>query len=123
MSESVKAIYRQIAEDIGDDIILGKYGEESRLPSVREYAAAMEVNSNTVMRAYDWLASYDIIYNRRGIGFFVSAGAVDRVRQIKYDAAMRDMKNIFRRMEIAGITPEKLTEAYRLYLRDSSNNI
>ena len=50
-----KPIYWQIADRIGDDILSGKYQEEERIPSVREFAAQMEVNANTTMRAYEFL--------------------------------------------------------------------
>ena len=48
-----KAIYLQIADRICDEVLLGQYREEERIPSVREYAAVVEVNANTVMRSYD----------------------------------------------------------------------
>ena len=44
-----KAIYLQIADRICDEILLGQYPEEERIPSVREYAAIVEVNANTAM--------------------------------------------------------------------------
>ena len=53
-----------------------KRQEEERILSVREYAATVEVNANTVVRTYDYLQGQEIIYNKRGIGYFVSAGDV-----------------------------------------------
>ena len=41
-----KAIYLQIADRICDEILLGQLGEEERIPSVREYAAIVEVNAD-----------------------------------------------------------------------------
>ena len=70
-----KAIYLQIADRICDEVLLGQYQEEERIPSVREYAAVVEVNANTVMRSYDYLQTQGVIYNKRGIGYFVSVGA------------------------------------------------
>ena len=64
-----KAIYLQIADRICDEILLGQFGEEERIPSVREYAAIVEVNANTVMRSFDYLQSQNIIYNKRGYFF------------------------------------------------------
>ena len=69
-----KSIYLQIADRINDEILQGQYAEEGRIPSVREYAATVEVNANTVVRTYDYLQGQEIIYNKRGIGYFVSAG-------------------------------------------------
>ena len=42
-----KSIYLQIADRICDEILQGQYTEEERIPSVREYAATVEVNANT----------------------------------------------------------------------------
>lgn len=67
-----RAIYLQIADRICDDILLGQYEEEGRISSVREYASIVEVNANTVMRSYEYLQSQEVIYNKRGIGFFDS---------------------------------------------------
>ena len=70
-----QTIYLQIAERISDEILLGHYAIGSRIPSVREYAALVEVNANTVMRSYEFLQTQGIIFNKRGIGFFVSPDA------------------------------------------------
>ena len=56
-----KAIYLQIADRICDEVLLGQYQEEERIPSVREYAAVVEVNANTVMRSYDYLQTQGVI--------------------------------------------------------------
>ena len=50
-----KSIYLQIADRIMDEILHDTYKEEERIPSVREYAAMVEVNANTMMRTYDYL--------------------------------------------------------------------
>lgn len=76
-----KAIYVQIAERLSDEILAGKYKEDERIPSVREYAVLLEVNANTTVKAYDLLATDEIIYNKRGLGYFVSAGARSRLRR------------------------------------------
>ena len=58
-----KSIYLQIADRIMDEILRMVYPEEGRVPSVREYAAMVEVNANTVVRSYDYLQGQEIIYN------------------------------------------------------------
>ena len=70
-----KPIYLQIADRIMDEILQEVYEEEGRILSVREYAGIVEVNANTVVRTYDYLQSQGIIYNKRGLGYFVSTGA------------------------------------------------
>src|SRR5574344_2892772 len=78
-----KAIYLQIADLICDEILQQKLLEDERIPSVREYAAIVEVNANTCARAYDWLQGQGIIYTKRGLGYFVCAGAKNVIRNIK----------------------------------------
>ena len=74
-----RAIYLQIADRICDDILLGQYEEEGRIPSVREYASIVEVNANTVMRSYEYLQSQEVIYNK-GTDSFVAKGTVPERR-------------------------------------------
>ena len=76
-------IYIQIAERICDEILGGVYPEGELLPSVREYAALVEVNVNTLVRSYDWLSQKDIISSRRGLGYFVSPGATTRIAEMR----------------------------------------
>jgi len=81
--KSTKAIYLQIAESICDDILSGKFAEDSRLPSVREYAADVEVNVNTVARSFEWLQKHDVVVTKRGLGNFVGNGAKKIVESIR----------------------------------------
>jgi GntR family transcriptional regulator len=85
-----KAIYLQIAERICDEILLLQYKEEERIPSVREYAAIVEVNANTVMRSFDYLQLQSIIYNKRGIGYFVASGARELILSLRRDAFLKE---------------------------------
>ena len=73
-----KAIYLQMYERVCDDILSGRYGPGDRIPSVRELSEQLEVNTNTVVRAYDQLVRREIVHTRRGMGYFVS----DRAREI-----------------------------------------
>ena len=79
-----KPIWRQIYELIAMRILSGEWAEMERIVSVREMAAAVGVNPNTVMRSYEKLEADGIIFNRRGIGFFVSEGAKDHIKQLEY---------------------------------------
>ena len=60
-----KAIYLQIADRIGDQILSGALVPEGKVPSVRELAAEIEVNANTVARTYDHLQQNGVIYTKR----------------------------------------------------------
>lgn len=112
-----KAIYLQIADDICDKVLTGTYSADERIPSVREYAARIEVNVNTVMRAYDYLSNLGIIYNKRGLGFFASPDSKEKVIERRRQELLGDTaRTFFRQLALLGITPEQLDEMYRQYL-------
>ena len=80
------------------------------MPSVRETAAQVEVNSNTVMRSYDWLQSQQIIYTKRGLGFYVSPGAKQTIHQIRKEEFVQEsVPEIVRSMQTLGISVSELT--------------
>ncbi len=117
-----KAIYLQIADRICDDILAGELRVDDRLPSVREYAALVQVNPNTMMRTYDHLSQQEIIFNRRGIGFFVAPGAPERVREARTRDLMQDeLLPLFNRLRLLGISPETLRRQYESYLNSSQS--
>jgi DNA-binding transcriptional regulator YhcF (GntR family) len=106
-----KAIYLQIADLICDDILQGKLLEDERIPSVREYAATVEVNANTCARAYDWLQNKEIIYTKRGLGYFVSVGAKTAIMQMKREEFMNEtLPDVARQMANLNISMNELTE-------------
>ena len=80
---SQRAIFLQIADLLTDGILEKKWVADERIPSVRELAASIEVNPNTVMRAYTFLQDQEIIANKRGIGFFVTIGSVSKIINLK----------------------------------------
>lgn len=112
-----KPIYWQIADRIGDDILSGKYQEEERIPSVREFASLMEVNANTTMRAYEFLQNRNIIYMKRGIGYFVSSGARKLVLDYRKNAFIgEELNGFFHEIYTLGIPIEEITSLYKDYV-------
>lgn len=116
-----KAIYQQIADRICDDILAGQISAGQRLPSVREYASLMQVNPNTMMRTYDSLARDGIIYNRRGVGYFVADTARTDIHNSRAATFLNnDMYTFFSRLSLLEITPEQLAAQYAAYLADNT---
>jgi len=113
-----KAIYLQIAERICDEILLDKYREEERIPSVREYAQVVEVNFNTVMRSFDYLQVSDIIFNKRGIGYFVSEGAKKKILSIRKKYFLEnEINDFFRQIRMLDIPVEEIVNMYKQYIK------
>lgn len=119
-----RAIYLQIADRICDDILLGQYEEEGRIPSVREYASIVEVNANTVMRSYEYLQSQEVIYNKRGIGFFVASGAKMLIHSLRKEQFLKEeVGSFFRQLYTLGISIKRNREDVFMSLyKDKINN-
>lgn len=99
-----KPIYLQIADVFFEDILSGKLKGDDRIPSVREYGADIGVNPNTVMRVYEKLTADEIIYNKRGIGYFVAPDARKKILAVqKADFLQKEVPVIRRKMELLGL--------------------
>lgn len=85
-----KPIWRQIYELIAQRILSGEWQELERIVSVRDLASEVGVNPNTVMRSYEKLESVGIIFNRRGIGFYVSEGAKSSIKRLEREKFMNE---------------------------------
>lgn len=109
-----KAIYIQMADRLCDEILAGKYKDDDRIPSVREYSVLLEVNTNTAVKAYDELARANIIYNKRGLGYFVTPGAKKQIlKERKQEFMKQRLPELFRQMQLLDITIDDVAEAYK----------
>lgn len=112
-----KPIYLQLADQIMDEAERDSSLSGARIPSVREYASRYGVNANTVMRTYTWLQQEGIIYNQRGIGYFYTPNATERIldirRKIFYD---KELPYFFGRLKALHISPTEFGELYRKHL-------
>lgn len=104
-----KPIYMQIASRICDEILTHAYKVDERIPSVREYAANLEVNTNTVVRSFDYLQNNNIIYNKRGMGFYVAADAEQIIMNIRKTAFVNEvLPEVFAEMKMLGISIDEV---------------
>ena len=102
-----KSIYLQICDAICERILSGELAPDSRIPSVREYGAEIGVNPNTVMRSYEKLTGEGIIYNKRGIGYFISPDAQKIVMETQKEEFLKnELPQILKRMKLLGIDPK-----------------
>jgi DNA-binding transcriptional regulator YhcF (GntR family) len=111
-----QAIYLQIADYICEKILLKEWKPEDKIPSVRELAIQLEVNPNTVMRTYEFLKQQEIIYDKRGIGYFVTPnGLKQAISYRKEEFTEKEMPSIFRVMYMLGIEPDDLKTKYEKF--------
>ena len=105
-----KPIYLQIADHLSEQVLQGSLTPDDRMPSVRDVAAQMGVNPNTVVRTFDYLQQEEIIFNRRGVGYFVSPGADEHVLALQRREFLdEELPFIRQRMKALGISINELT--------------
>ncbi|MBP5393637.1 MAG: GntR family transcriptional regulator, partial [Bacteroidaceae bacterium] len=86
--------------------------------SVREYAAEVEVNVNTVVRSFEWLSQKDIIFNKRGMGYFASQGAKETIRQSLREAFFQEtLPEFVEQMQKLGITVEEVEQQIKEFFK------
>ena len=115
-----QAIYLQIADHFFENILLGKWKPGDRIPSVREMAVSIEVNPNTVMRTFTYLQDKGIIYNKRGIGYFVADDGLEKTLALrKEDFVNRELPRFFKDMRLLNLSMDDLRKYHEQYV--SSN--
>ena len=93
----------------------------ARIPSVREYAATLEVNANPVMRIYEYLERLGVIFNRRGIGFFIADTAREVITTMRRETFIEgEVPYFFHQLSLLGVSPDELKTMFETYLSDNS---
>lgn len=112
-----RPIYIRLADQICDRILLDEYRPLERIPSVREYAVTQQVNPATAARAFEILERQGVIFNKRGLGFFVAENAVDIIRKIRLETLLGEESELFfSRLAVLEVSPDQLKEMYSSYL-------
>ncbi|MDB5262543.1 MAG: GntR family transcriptional regulator [Adhaeribacter sp.] len=111
-----EAIYLQIAAYVSEHILLGKWPAEHKIPSVRDLAVTLQVNPNTVMRTYEFLQNQEVIYNKRGIGFFVAFNGNKKVKAFRKERFLQqDLPEFLRNMYLLDIDPDEIKIRYEQF--------
>lgn len=119
--KDTQPIYIQIADYFFDNILLKKWKEGEKIPSVRQVAVIMEVNPNTALRTFNYLQDLDIIYNKRGIGYFVGDNAYKKTLELKKEKFINtDLPFLFKTIKILNINFDELNKLYLEYLNRKS---
>lgn len=115
-----QAIYLQIAEYVCDQLLLKQWLPGNKILSIRDLAVMMEVNPNTVQRAYDFLQQQEIITNKRGIGYFAHEDAISKVIGFrKQQFIENELPLFFRNMYLLNIPAQEITERYNEFIKQN----
>jgi len=100
-----KPIFQQIADTLCERIVGGEWKAEERIPSVRDIAVQLGVNPNTIVRTFDYMQQAEIIYNKRGLGYFVSPDATGKILALQRKEFMEEELPYFvQKMKMLGLS-------------------
>ena len=119
--DDARPIYVQIADTVREAVLGEGFREEERILSIREMAVESEVNPNTITRSYGLLQDQGIIYNRRGIGYFIADGARQRVLSImKEEFVENELPRVFRRMRVLDLSIDDISTIFHQLMEDTN---
>jgi DNA-binding transcriptional regulator YhcF (GntR family) len=94
-------------------MLAGEWAGDERIPSVRELGTLLQVNPNTAMRAFDYMQAEDIIYPKRGMGYYVAENARMQIANLqKKDFFEEMLPETFKTMELLGISIDEVVDRY-----------
>jgi GntR family transcriptional regulator len=106
-----RPIYRQLRDQVVAMILDGVLKEGDVLPSVRNVAAEYRVNPLTVLKGYQQLADEGLIETRRGLGFFINAGARNLLLQSERQKFLaEEWPRVSATIQRLGLKPEELLD-------------
>lgn len=115
-----QAIYLQIAEYVCEQILLRKWNLGDKILSIRELAILMQVTPNTVQRAYDFLQQREIIANKRGIGYFIEADAMERILVFRREQFIaNELPVFFRNMYLLKMDFNKVKTLFDQFVKNN----
>lgn len=104
------AVYLQIENHVQFAITAGRLNAGDQLPSVRELSERLDVNPNTVAKAYRDLEVMGLLYTRRGKGVFVRDGITEKCRDTCLQRIVARMHEVMLEARVAGMDPKIVTE-------------
>lgn len=84
-NENQMPIFIQVARQLEDAIFTGAFGEETQIPSTTEISVGYRINPATVLKGMNLLVEEELIYKKRGVGMFVSQGAKEKIKTMRYE--------------------------------------
>jgi GntR family transcriptional regulator len=104
-----QAIYLQIANHFFENILQKKWKAGDKIPSIRDMAIQFEVNPNTTMRTFTYLQDKGIIFNKRGLGYYLCDEGHKKTLELKKEQFIKEeMPALLKNMNLLGVTFDDL---------------
>jgi DNA-binding transcriptional regulator YhcF (GntR family) len=119
---SLVPLYQQISDELVTGILTGQYPEGSQVPSTTQLAREEQLNPATVLKGMNQLVEAGLLTKRRGIGMFVTAGAVATVkRQRRQEFINVQLQQMIQEAQALGISAAELVQGIEEGYDDARN--
>ena len=115
---SSKAIYEQIYDEMTRLILSKALKPDEKMPSVRELAAMIKINPNTIQKAYKSLEEYNYIYTVKGKGNFVKNA--DEIRSVHIKTMEEQLNSTIRSLKELGLEDEEVIRLVKNILNEGN---
>ena len=105
-ARDARPIYEQVRDEMRKLIMSGAIAADEKLPSVRELAASLAINPNTIQRAYRELESMGVIYTVPGKGAFASPG--DAATDARREELLGQLGEVLSELRVLGMGADEL---------------
>jgi len=114
-------IYEQIVQRFCRSLVKGELLPSERIPSIRDLALELKVNQNTIQRAYQELERREIIFSKRGTGYFITEDLA-MSEKIKREMLRDAMMMFLYEMRSLGFEDTVTVEELRNYLKEGASD-
>ena len=115
-----RPIYEQIYDSLREQIVKSIIKPDEKLPSVREIAAELSINPNTIQRAFGRLEQEGYVYTVSGRGTF--AAAINLLSHPRREELFSKFDHNVNELLTYGVTGEELMERVQLLLKGGKGN-
>ena len=112
-SHSGVPVFRQIIDQVQAGIATGTLGYGDQLPTVRQVAVDLEINPNTVLRAYREMEIRGIVDSQQGMGTFIASRKMEQSKAERERALSQLVSEFASRAGAGGFTLQELINALR----------
>jgi GntR family transcriptional regulator len=120
--DAAKPIYNQIIEEIKKMIVRGELEPGEKLPSQRSMAQKVEVNPNTIQRAYREMENMNLVETKRGLGTFIREDS-EVINNVAREMANKSVEQFVKQMKSLGFDEKSILEIVNQELSVSSSSV
>ena len=109
-NQSREAVYEQVVSQVEKYVLSGILVGGDKLPSVRKLSVELNVNPNTVQRAYTELERSGVIVTAPGRGAFVSDSGSAVLRESRRFQYLKKLDEVLAMLKISKVTKKQILE-------------